>query len=238
MLPFKGEEYRGTYILGTDDKLYTKDEYKVELGSVSGRYGSTLYAPKQVVDILSVEVEDTGGGVHTYKIRRKDGNPISVDDVLNIIDGAYATQYDSNTIIFDVNMHQYPFITLKGVVGTPVGVAVVEPESQFVVALEESSANLIWGGSNILVSGIATTDDNTIAKQDYSGKNNTEQIVNQIGSTNIPAAYYCKSVIFPNGQIGYLGAAGQWQATYSNKTEVDACISLIGGVAMDTSNYY
>jgi hypothetical protein len=231
MLPFKGEEYRGTYILGTDDKLYTKDEYKVELGSVSGRYGSTLYAPKQVVDILSVEVEDTGGGVHTYKIRRKDGNPISVDDVLNIIDGAYATQYDSNTIIFDVNMHQYPFITLKGVVGTPVGVAVVEPESQFVVAPQDSGSNMAYSSVDTLISNIVTTTKQDDAQLDYRGKYNTEQMISQIGD-QATSAKYCNTYVFKNGQTGYFGALGQWNLVSNNKSSIDELLSLIGASSL------
>lgn len=119
-----------------------------------------------------------------------------------------------------------------------VGVAVVEPESQFVIAPKENASNITWGGYGTTISGIITTTDTTAAKQDYSGKDNTEKIVTQLGSGNAPAADYCQNVMFLNNQKGYLPALGQWQEAYNNKAEIDACMSLIGGTAINTSYYY
>lgn len=38
--------------------------------------------------------------------------------------------------------------------------------------------------------------------------------------------------IFPNGKTGYLGALGEWQAAYNNKTKVNSAMSLIGGTSL------
>ena len=43
---------------------------------------------------------------------------------------------------------------------------------------------------------------------------------------------------FPNGKTGYLGALGEWQAAYNNKTKVNSAMSLIGGTPLSTSDYY
>lgn len=153
-LPFKQEEYKGTYILGTDNKLYTQNEWR-----------SAADLPQAV------------------------------------------------------------------------GVAVVEPESQFIVAPKENASNLKFGGYGTRISDIVTTTDSAVAALDFQGQHNTEQIISQLGAGNAPAAEYCANYIFPNGQTGYLGAAGQWSIAYNNKTEIDTCISLIGGTAISTIYY-
>ena len=72
------------------------------------------------------------------------------------------------------------------------------------------------------------------AKLDFAGKSNTDKIIAQLGTGNAPAAEYCSNYIFPNGQKGYLPALGEWQIAYDNKTEIDACMSLIGGTSIYT----
>lgn len=46
------------------------------------------------------------------------------------------------------------------------------------------------------------------------------------------AARYCKEYIFLHGAQSYLPALGEWYEVYQNKTEVNACMSLIGGKAL------
>ena len=46
------------------------------------------------------------------------------------------------------------------------------------------------------------------------------------------AANYCKQYSFKNGSKGYLGACGEWYQAYQNKSEINACMSLIGGDAL------
>lgn len=54
------------------------------------------------------------------------------------------------------------------------------------------------------------------------------------------AANYCRNYTFKNGAVGYQPAEGELYEAYQNKTEVDACMSLIGGKALydsSISNY-
>ena len=55
------------------------------------------------------------------------------------------------------------------------------------------------------------------------------------------AANYCQNYTFPHGKKGYLPALGELYEAYQNKTEVDACMKLIGGKALydsSISNYW
>lgn len=118
-----------------------------------------------------------------------------------------------------------------------VGVAVVSDESKFVIS-PESETYTVWGGRGILINDIITTTDSTVAITDYSGSDNTDKIIAQLGTGKAPAAEYCRGIIFKNGKKGYLPACGEWQIANSNKTEVDNCMSLISGVVFNKINDY
>ena len=125
------------------------------------------------------------------------------------------------------------------------GVAVVRPISgSFVIAKEESSSRLAWGGYSKTITDIVTSSTSSVAVLDNDGAGNTPKIIEQCngytssGVTGAPAAEYCASYTFPNGKTGYLGALGEWQAAYNNKTKVNSAMSLIGGTSFNTSYYY
>ena len=119
-----------------------------------------------------------------------------------------------------------------------VGVAVLSDNCKFVIS-KTQGGTMTWGGYGTTISGIVTTTDANTAKKDYAGKDNTEKIVTQLGGSNAAAASYCRNTsnLFPDGRKGYLGSLGEWQEAYNNKSEIDACMSLIGGTAIAT-NYY
>ena len=79
---------------------------------------------------------------------------------------------------------------------------------------------------------------------DHDGAGNTPKIIAQCngytssGVTGAPAAEGCVGYTFPNGKTGYLGALGEWQAVYNNKTKVNEAMSLIGGTAISNSSYW
>lgn len=50
------------------------------------------------------------------------------------------------------------------------------------------------------------------------------------------AANYCRNYAFKNGAVGYQPALGELYEAYQNKSEVDACMSLIGGKALYDSS--
>ncbi len=125
------------------------------------------------------------------------------------------------------------------------GVAVVRPISgSFVIAKEDSSSKLAWGGYNKVLTDIVTSSTSSVAVLDNDGAGNTSKIIEQLtgvtlgGVTGAPAAEYCASYTFPNGKTGYLGALGEWQVVYNNKTKVNNAMSLIGGTPFSTSYSY
>lgn len=55
------------------------------------------------------------------------------------------------------------------------------------------------------------------------------------------AANYCRNYAFRNGTVGYQPAVGELYEAYQNKTEVDACMALIGGTPLydsSVNNYW
>lgn len=120
-----------------------------------------------------------------------------------------------------------------------VGVAVVTDDCKFAIGKTERNSGVIW--SNALngsdVSGILSAIDSTTALTDFVGENNSrlirEAASGEDSSNN--AAHWCYAqTITVNGATkhGYLAAAGEWQAAYDNKSEVDSALSKIGGAAM------
>lgn len=125
------------------------------------------------------------------------------------------------------------------------GVAVVRPISSSFVIAKANGPYLAWGGYDTTITGIVTSTSKSTAVLDNDGAGNTPKIIEQLagvtdsqGVTGAPAAEYCKNYTFPNGKTGYLGALGEWQAAYNNKTKVNSAMSLIGGTSFNTSSYY
>lgn len=115
------------------------------------------------------------------------------------------------------------------------GVAVVDDACDFVISKEQASA--IWSSNtSSLVSGIITSNDSKIAKTDYSGRFNTENISKD--STN-GAAYMCIHYTFPNGEKGYLPALGEWFVVEKYRSAIQEAMSMIGGTTITfQSTYY
>lgn len=125
---------------------------------------------------------------------------------------------------------------------TPNGVAVITSKCRFVIALENAhSSTCMWGGYGKSVSGIVTTSSEITAAKDYTGESNTTTIINALNGVNdgyvtgAPAAEYCRAYEFPDGSIGYLGAAGEWQAALDNKAAITSALSKCGGASMNSS---
>lgn len=121
-----------------------------------------------------------------------------------------------------------------------VGVAVLSDNCKFVIAPEQNDSIQAWskGGVYDNVSGVTTTTNTTTAKADYQGVSNSAAIVAKYGNSTDYAAGWCQNYTFKNGKKGYLGSCGEWQEAYNNKSEIDACMSLIGGTAINTSSYH
>lgn len=112
------------------------------------------------------------------------------------------------------------------------GVAVKTDNCAFIIAKEETTIK--WGGYGIIIDGCITITSSDIVKSDYNGKQNTNAIVSQLGIDSEYAAKYCKEYTFLHGVNGYLPALGELYEAYQNKSEVDACMSLISGTSLNT----
>ena len=122
------------------------------------------------------------------------------------------------------------------------GVAVLSsrhPNGGFVIAPTQYSG-LVWSkdGAYDSVSGVTTTEYLSVARTDYKGVSNSSAIVAKYRAGTDYAAGWCNNYTFKNGKKGYLGSLGEWEEAYNNKAEIDACLSLIGGAAMDMYEYY
>lgn len=118
---------------------------------------------------------------------------------------------------------------------TPNGIAVVADECRFVIALEEQGHTRLGFSeySDRLTLPEYTYSD---AVTDYDGYNNTLSIVSAFGSAKTLAAGYCKSFTFPNGSVGYLGSAGEWDVAFDNLNQIRNCMSTVFGQSF--GNYY
>lgn len=110
-----------------------------------------------------------------------------------------------------------------------VGVAVLTNNCKFVIAPDGRALSNWSVGSTELIAGVTATRDKSIAEKDYKGVQNTANIISKYGTSNTYAGKVCSSYTFRNGKNGYLGAAGEWKEVYNNKTEINACLSKIGG---------
>lgn len=121
-----------------------------------------------------------------------------------------------------------------------VGVAVLSNNCKFVIAPEQNSRKLTWSKSGAYdsVSGVTTTTNTSTAKADYKGVQNSAAIVSKYGNSTDYAAGWCQNYTFKNGKKGYLVSCGEWQEAYNNKSEIDACMSLIGGTVIKENDYH
>ena len=120
---------------------------------------------------------------------------------------------------------------------SPNGVAVITENCSFVIALENAhQSDHEWGVGEEVVPGVVSTDSEAEAILDYNGETETTTIINYLkgkedewGLVGAPAAEYCRAYIFPNGQTGYLGAAGEWKAVLDNADKIEFAMLQTGG---------
>lgn len=124
-----------------------------------------------------------------------------------------------------------------------VGVAVISDNCSFVIGkTQDNGADIDWSHKlyGTEVSGILTTTDSSIAKTDYAGEANSA-IVRGLtsGETNAFNWAYGNTITVNGTTLyGYIGAVGEWQTAYNNKSSIDSALSTIGGTAINTTTYY
>ena len=223
----EGRKANGVFIQTKDGSLYTKAEWEALPNKPlkSGVYIQTVdgkvYTEEQYKALVpnGVYIQTVDGKLYT-KAEWEAYKPA---------DGVYIESVDGDLYTKD----QWNALANKPEAN---GVCVVSGGHIFTIAPTESPNTLTWG-DQVLINNITTTTDASVAKADFNGNSNANFIISQLGSDKVPAAEYCQNYTFLNGSKGYLPAVGELWTAYNNKTEVDACMSLIGGTAIST-NYY
>ena len=122
-----------------------------------------------------------------------------------------------------------------------IGVAVVKGTGGFIIDKTHSVSEKQWGGYSIAISDITTTTSSSIAKLDINGETNTDGIISQLSTGNAPAAEECRKYSYTidgTTKYGYLGACGEWQIAYDNKSAIDSMMAKIGGTAINNDYHW
>lgn len=116
--------------------------------------------------------------------------------------------------------------TTKGLSGDVAnGVAVIDSRASFVIAKEDLFGNKWSANTTSYIEGIVSTTSSAAAAEDYNGVSNTALMLE---TDNSGAGYSCANYSFPNGQTGYLAAAGEWRVAGDYNSDIDLAMQLIG----------
>lgn len=119
-------------------------------------------------------------------------------------------------------------------------IAVLTPNVKVLVALTDSDGAkpMYSSNSGALENYMTAISDETKAKADYKGAENTANIMKLQSSTSY-AAGWCNAFTFPDGKTkGHLPSLGEFWEVYQNKSLVDAALSKCGGTAINTEDGY
>ena len=111
---------------------------------------------------------------------------------------------------------------------TPNGVAVLTENCRFVMAGNNTDSNLTIYNDNYTESSQPVFLEGNGALTDFDGKDNTEKMLDAYGTSSDYAAGAAANFVFPNGQKGYLGSAGEWNAVLNNFDAVKSAMSVAG----------
>lgn len=117
-------------------------------------------------------------------------------------------------------------------------IAVITDKCRFGIALADISGRPLWSVSKFVVENITTTMSSTEAKKDYGGYSNTNIVISQHSSDEVPAFYKCQSYIFPNKQRGYMGAAGEWWTVLQNIDAIETALVKCSGGTLENKQYF
>lgn len=196
------------------------ETYTVSLSDMDGYTApeSQSYTASQPTREISMEykkaVEHVIVNVSSDDYTDMDGYKVYVRP--NIANGVYIQDVDGNLYT------ESEWDTMK----VANGIAVVTDECSFVIALENDGSSF-WDYMGSSTSLTTTTFDSE-AWVDYNGQGNTEKMI-ATASDDRNAAVFCSNYIFPNGQSGYLGAAGEWMTVAGLIDEINGLVDIVGG---------
>lgn len=112
-----------------------------------------------------------------------------------------------------------------------VGIAVITENCEFMISLDEQTDSIMLGRYKSLWP-IPELRDIEDAKKDFDGKGNTDKITSYSGLSEGYSAGYCANYTFINGQRGYLGSVGEWQAVNSLWNPINSCLNVARGAKL------
>lgn len=199
--------------------LYGSYDYTVTppspLGAQSGMLN--VNAPAINKEILIANNVDV-----TFKVTSKqDSSLISRPKVGDFVYGGktWSTELDSTKtcvgVITDVRSKDFDFIALQDV------------------------ESICWTNSNGLISNVVTETNESLAKCDFAGKTNSQNII-LTKPTESTAAHQCAAYSTEGFGAGswYLPSIGQWSVAYLNRFKINASISAAGGSTISSAGYW
>lgn len=209
--------YDETYTISLSDMDgYTIPESQTYTASQPTREISMEY--KKAVEHVIVNVSsDDNTDMDGYKVYVRP----------NVANGVYIQDVDGNLYT------ESEWDTMK----VANGIAVVTDECLFVLALEDVGDKPQWSSSSSMVS-LTHTDSEEEAVLDYNGLGNTVEMLNTGVSDENTAVQYCSDYRFLNGQLGYLGAAGEWDTVARFISEINELLSVVGGASIASIEYW
>ena len=220
-------------------------QYQTEVVTVTVSADSGVSVSGQMVTINGVTTTLTASGVVSQKVPYGTSYSVSVNDKDGYSSPATQT-FTASQPARSVSMvyEEIKFgVFIQDTTGklwsasawdgsaTPNGVAVLTDACEFVIALSEKATNTPIDGDGASTGALNLRSYLTMndAVKDYSGPSNTTAIISAYGNNTDEAAGYCAKFTFPNGQKGYLGSMGEWQAASDNKSAIKMCMSKAGG---------
>ena len=123
-----------------------------------------------------------------------------------------------------------------------VGVAVIDENCSFIIGKEQSNSGIAWSSKlyGTIVYGIVADSTSEDASIDYAGEANSAIVRGLTSGENNAFNWAYSNTITVNGTTlyGYLGALGEWQTAYNNKSSIDSALSKIGGSAVSNKLYW
>lgn len=123
-----------------------------------------------------------------------------------------------------------------------VGVAVIDENCSFVIGKTQSNNGIVWSSRlhGTIVSGIVTTLYDSEVNTDYVGESNSSIVRNLTSGETNAFNWAYGNTITVNGTTlyGYIGAGGEWQTVYNNRSSIDSALSKIDGQTMATGYHW
>lgn len=205
---------------------------------------------EDVASNMTFKVEYTTEKV-IINVSAEDGSEVD-GQAVTVVEGIFNLD-EYGVAIMDINGKFYKDAAAWRDAGspTPNGIAISDGIHRLCIAKDvvEHSASTnsdidkeYWGANGIIVNGVTTSTDKSIALKDFNGIGNTDSIVANVTSsdgyfTKEPwsAAALCRKFTFPNGRNGYLGAVGEWNLVQGLIDSINSLMSAIGGTQISVS---